>query len=226
MTSYLDDHSRFVPGSSIHHDPTAKHAIKLLEESISQYSKPEQALTDRRTHFYPARGGSSESTEFCTRSSIEHMITSVRRPPTIGKTEAFHKAYAYEAWTYPTHRAFVNHSNYERSHQGIGYLRRADVYSTSLRDTSQQIEQAAAYGQNVYDRRTSPFFWKMAYSPELLSRLEVGKTGCCSDLHHGHNRCHRVLRLDTCRSCGSCSYHQTTHANAILRCAQGKADRT
>jgi hypothetical protein len=30
MISYLDDHSRFVPGSGIHHNPTAKHAIKLL----------------------------------------------------------------------------------------------------------------------------------------------------------------------------------------------------
>ena len=37
MISYLDDHSRFIPGSRIHHNPTAQHAIKLLEESIGQY---------------------------------------------------------------------------------------------------------------------------------------------------------------------------------------------
>jgi transposase InsO family protein len=132
MISYLDDHSRFVPGSRTHHNPTAKHAITLLEESISQYGKPEQVLTDRGSQFYPARGGISEFTEFCTRNSIEHIVTSVRRPSTIGKIEAFHKAYVYEAWMYPTHREFVNYWNYERPHQGIGYLYPADVYFRDL----------------------------------------------------------------------------------------------
>jgi transposase InsO family protein len=85
MISYLDDHSRFVPGSSIHHNPTAKHAIKLLEESVNKYGKPDQVLTDRGTQFYPARGGVSEFTEFCTGNGIEHIVASVRRPSTIGK---------------------------------------------------------------------------------------------------------------------------------------------
>lgn len=132
MISYLDDHSRFIPGSRIHHNPTAEHAIKLLEESVKQYGKPAQILTDRGTQFYPARGGISEFTEFCSGNGIEHIVTSVRRPSTIGKIEAFHKAYTYEAWIYPTHREFVNYWNYERPHQGIGYLYPADVYFRDL----------------------------------------------------------------------------------------------
>jgi len=80
MISYLDDHSRFVPGSRIHHNPTAEHAIKLLEESMRQYGKPGQILTDRGTQFYPARGGRSEFTEFCSGNGIEHIVASVRRP--------------------------------------------------------------------------------------------------------------------------------------------------
>jgi transposase InsO family protein len=136
MISYLDDHSRFIPGSRIHHNPTAEHAIKLLEESVRRYGKPDQILTDRGPQFYPARGGVSEFTEFCTGNGIEHIVASVRRPSTIGKVEAFHKAYVYEAWIYPTHQAFVNYWNYERPHQGIGYLYPADVYFRDLRDTS------------------------------------------------------------------------------------------
>jgi len=132
MISYLDDHSRFIPGSKIHHNPTAEHAIKLLEESMRQYGKPDQILTDRGTQFYPARGGISEFTEFCTGNGIEHIVTSIRRPSTIGKIEAFHKAYTYEASIYPTHHAFVNYWNYERPHQGIGYLYPADVYFRDL----------------------------------------------------------------------------------------------
>jgi transposase InsO family protein len=128
MISYLDDHSRFIPGSRIHHNPTAEHAIKLLEESVSEYGKPDQILTDRGTQFYPARGGVSEFTEFCTGNGIEHIVASVRRPSTIGKIEAFHKAYVCESWMFPTHREFIHYWNYERPHQGIRYLYPADVY--------------------------------------------------------------------------------------------------
>ena len=128
MISYLDDHSRFIPGSRIHHNPTAEHAIKLLEESVRQYGKPDQILTDRGTQFYPARGGRSEFTEFCRGNGIEHIVASVRRPSTIGKIEAFHKAYVCESWMFPSHRGFIHYWNYERPHQGIRYLYPADVY--------------------------------------------------------------------------------------------------
>jgi putative transposase len=132
MISFLDDHSRFVPGSRVHHNPTAEHAIKLLEDSARQYGKPDQILTDRGTQFYPARGGISEFTEYCSGNGIQHIVTSVRRPSTIGKIEAFHKAYAIEASIYPTHKEFVNYWNYQRPHQGIGYLYPADVYFRDL----------------------------------------------------------------------------------------------
>ncbi len=132
MISYLDDHSRFIPGSRVHHNPTAEHAIRLLEESMKAYGKPTQILTDRGTQFYPARGGVSEFTEFCSGNGIEHIVTSIRRPSTIGKIEAFHKAYTIEASIYPTHQAFVNYWNYERPHQGIGYFYPADVYFKDL----------------------------------------------------------------------------------------------
>ena len=128
MISYLDDHSRFIPGSRIHHNPTAKHAIRLLEESVKQYGKPDQILTDRGTQFYPARGGRSGFTKFCRGNGIEHIVASMRRPSTIGKIEAFHKAYVCESWMFPSHRGFIHYCNYERPHQGIRYLYPADVY--------------------------------------------------------------------------------------------------
>jgi len=138
MISILDDHSRFIPGSRIHHNPTTEHAIKLLEESIRQYGKPDQILTDRGTQFYPARGeGPSTFTEFCSGNSIEHIVASVRRPSTIGKIEAFHKAYTIEASMFSNHKQFVDYWNYERPHQGLSYLYPADVYFRDLkRDTS------------------------------------------------------------------------------------------
>jgi len=133
MISYLDDHSRFVPGSEIHNNPTSENAIQLLEASIAKYGKPDQILTDRGTQFYPARGETSAFTEFCSGNGIQHIVASVRRPSTIGKIEAFHKAYKLEAWMFPTHQQFVNYWNYERPHQGISYLYPADVYFRDLK---------------------------------------------------------------------------------------------
>ena len=133
MISYLDDHSRFVPGSEIHHNPTGEHAIHLLKDCIRQYGKPDQILTDQGTQFHPARGDLSDFTEFCSRNDIEHIMASVRRPSTIGKIEAFHKAYDCESWMFKTHQEFIKYWNYERPHQGIRYLYPADIYFRDLK---------------------------------------------------------------------------------------------
>jgi len=132
MISFLDDHSRFVPGSEIHHDHTGDCAIHLLETCISEYGKPGQILTDQGTQFHSARGGVSAFTEFCSGNGIQHIVASVRRPSTIGKIEAFHKAYKYEACMFNSHREFIHYWNYERPHQGIGYKYPADIYFKDL----------------------------------------------------------------------------------------------
>ena len=132
MISYLDDHSRYVPGSEVHHNPTGEHVIHLLEECIHQYGKPDQILTDQGTQFHPARGDCSAFTEFCSGNGIEHIMASIRRPSTIGKIEAFHKAYEAESWMFKTHNEFINYWNYQRLHQGIGYLYPADIYFRDL----------------------------------------------------------------------------------------------
>ena len=54
------------------------------------------------------------------------------RPSTIGKIEAFHKAYGLEAWMFKTHQEFIHYWNYQRPHQGIGYLYPADIHFCDL----------------------------------------------------------------------------------------------
>jgi transposase InsO family protein len=133
MVSYLDDHSRYVPGSEIHHNPTGEHAIQLLEDCIHEHGKPDQILTDQGTQYHPARGDLSAFTEFCNGNGIEHIMASKRRPSTIGKIEAFHKAYDQEACMFKTHQEFIHYWNYQRPHQGIGYLYPADIYFRDLK---------------------------------------------------------------------------------------------
>ena len=76
MVSYLDDHSRFIPGSRIHHNVTTEHAIRLLEESIKQYGKPDRIFTDTGRQFHPARAAISEFTEWCSGNGSSIMIKS------------------------------------------------------------------------------------------------------------------------------------------------------
>ena len=132
MVSYLDDHSRYVPGSEIHYNPTSEQAIHLLEDCIHEHGKPDQILTDQGTQYHPARGDLSAFTEFCNGNGIEHIMASKRKPSTIGKIEAFHKAYGLEAWMFKNHQEFIHYWNYQRPHQGIDYQYPADIYFIDL----------------------------------------------------------------------------------------------
>jgi len=116
---------------------------------MKTYGKPRQILTDRGIEFYPTKGETSAFTEFCSGNGIKHIVASVRRPSTIGKIEAFHKAYENEAWMFDSHRGFIRYWNYERPHQGIGYLYPADVY---FRDRCGGIVQVRFFGPKFNSR--------------------------------------------------------------------------
>lgn len=129
MITYLDDHSRFIPGSAIFENATSENAIDLLKRCISEFDTPEQILTDQGTQFHTTQAdGITEFDKFCRRYRIEHIVASKRRPTTIGKVERFHGSYEREAWRFPSHGDYIKHWNYERPHQGIGYLIPADIY--------------------------------------------------------------------------------------------------
>lgn len=133
MITYLDDHSRFIVGSEKFWDPTTDNALNLFEKAVKKYGKPVQVLTDRGIQFYCAdkegkKQGESVFTQTLEDMGIEHIVCSKRRPTTIGKVEAWHKAYECEAWRYKTLRRFVYYWNYKRLHQGINYLIPAELY--------------------------------------------------------------------------------------------------
>ena len=128
MTSYQDGHSRFITGSVKIYSPTGENTIFLLERTVKRYGVPEQILTDRGTQFKPARGGTSEFELHCQDLGIEHITASVRRPTTIGKIEAFHKAYEVESHPFNQHWSFIRIYNYTRPHEGLHYLTPSENY--------------------------------------------------------------------------------------------------
>jgi len=128
MVSFQDDRSRFITGSVKPWNPTGENAILLLDKAVRQYGIPEQVLTDQGTQFKPARGEESEFDMCCSELGIEHITASVRRPTTIGKIEAFHKAHEAESHLFKWHWSFVRHYNYTRPHEALNYLTPAEIY--------------------------------------------------------------------------------------------------
>jgi len=128
MISFQDDHSRFITGSVKVWDPTGENALRLLEKAVRKYGVPEQVLTDQGTQFKPARGETSEFARHCQIMGIQHITASKRRPTTIGKIEAFHKAYENEAHLFNVHWSFIRYYNHTRPHEALNYLTPATIY--------------------------------------------------------------------------------------------------
>lgn len=129
MISFLDDHSRFITNSDKFWEPDTENAIRVLEKAIKRNGLPKQIVTDKGSQFHNNQSDEpSEFTQFCIDNSIEHITASKRRPTTIGKIEAFHKAYDKEYWITNSHKKFIHYWNYERPHGGISYLIPCQVY--------------------------------------------------------------------------------------------------
>jgi transposase InsO family protein len=129
MITFLDDHSRFIPGSRVYENATTGNCLQVLKQALDEFGKPNQILTDQGTQFHTwQEDGKTKFTKFLERKDIQHIVASKRRPTTIGKVERFHGSYENEAWRYPSHKEYIHHYNYERPHQALKYLTPADVY--------------------------------------------------------------------------------------------------
>lgn len=129
MITFLDDYSRYIPGSKVFESATSGEALHVLRKALQVCGKPQQILTDQGVQFYTwQEDGKTEFTKYLERRDIQHIVASKKRPTTIGKVERFHGSYEREAHLFPTHHEYINHWNYRRPHQGIQYLKPADLY--------------------------------------------------------------------------------------------------
>jgi len=137
MLTFLDDHSRFIPGIRIEDDATTEFALKLFRKCGKKYGFPEQVLTDQGVQFYCAEKkgkerSESEFTQTLRELGVQHIVASKRRPTTIGKVERFHRSYEEEHGRFRTLGAFHRYYNYERPHQALDYQFPAEVYFRDL----------------------------------------------------------------------------------------------
>jgi hypothetical protein len=133
----MDDHSRFLTGFGLHASQSTALVLEVLRTAITSYGTPEEVLTDNGTQYVTWRGKSAFTKELEKRG-IRQVVASPRRPQTLGKIERFWGT----LWRECIETAvfldladaqrrighFIDHYNFQRTHQGIDGLVPADRY--------------------------------------------------------------------------------------------------
>ena len=137
MVVFLDDHSRYVVGYGVHASMGGALVIETLRAAIAAYGAPEEVLTDNGPQYQTWRG-KSRFTKELAKLGIKHLLARPRHPQTVGKAERFWGT----LWRECVQQAafidvedarkrvghFIDHYNFQRTHQGIDGLVPADRF--------------------------------------------------------------------------------------------------
>lgn len=160
----LDDFSRFILGWRLLEETSIDAVIGLVQDAIDRYGKMVEILTDRGFVFYSWRGV-NRFERYLELEGIDHTHARPHHPQTLGKVEACNRRIKRELFDRErflnAHDAdaaiekWVNHYNYERTHQGIGGLL---VPAERFHGQSKQVISAISQGidivaQNCYPAR-------------------------------------------------------------------------
>ena len=137
LVAFMDDHSRFLTGFGLHASQSGALVLEVLRTAITSYGVPEEILTDNGTQYVTWRGKSAFTKELEKRG-IRQVVASPRRPQTLGKIERFWgtlwrecvEAAVFLDLADAQRRIghFIDHYNFQRTHQGIDGLVPADRY--------------------------------------------------------------------------------------------------
>ncbi len=137
LVGFLDDHSRYMVGFGLYASSSGALVRAVFEGAIANYGAPEEVLTDQGPQYHTWRG-TSEFARLCARRGIRQVVARARHPQTLGKIERFWGT----LWRECVERAvfqglddarkriglFIDHYNFQRTHQGLQGLVPADRY--------------------------------------------------------------------------------------------------
>jgi len=159
LVSILDDYSRFIVAHKVCTTQSADNVIGVFQEAVESYGLPNQVLTDRGSQFSSWKGINSFQ-ELMGNLGVEHILTQVQSPQTIGKIESFHRNIQKELLRRKEFgtikevrqaiEEYVEYYNFERVHMGIGYLTPADRFFNAAAAVEKTINLSAEDGLNFY----------------------------------------------------------------------------
>lgn len=154
----LDDFSRFILGWRLLEETSIDAVIGLVQDAIDRYGKMQEILTDRGFVFYSWRGV-NRFERYLELEGIDHTHARPHHPQTLGKVEACNRRIKEELFDRErflnTHDAdaaidrWINHYNYERTHQGLGGLL---VPAERFHGQSKQVVSAMSQGIDIVDQ--------------------------------------------------------------------------
>jgi transposase InsO family protein len=153
LVAFMDDHSRFIVGYGLHASQSAALVIEVLRAAVLNYRAPRELLTDNGSQYVTWRGKSAFTKELESRG-IRHIISSPRHPQTLGKVERFWGS----LWRECVQRAvfvdladaqkriglYIDHHNFQRTHQGIDGLYPADRYFGAAPEVLRTLKERVA----------------------------------------------------------------------------------
>jgi len=160
----LDDFSRFILGFRLLESTSVDAVIGVVTQAVDRYGKMDEILTDRGFVFYSWRG-INRFERFLQIHRIDHTHARPHHPQTLGKVEACNRRIKQELIDqhhFPNlHEAdtaianWVEHYNYQRTHQGIGGFL---VPAERFHGQADQVLSAIEKGIDVSDCQTHTFF--------------------------------------------------------------------
>lgn len=125
----LDDHSRFLTGWDLLQRESMDDAVRVFEDAVRRYGKPEAVLTDRGATFH-TWSGIGRFDRMLEAYDVDHILAAPEHPRTCGKIEAVNKAIQKELIDRVEFRNFldakeqigrwIDDFNHQRTHQGLG----------------------------------------------------------------------------------------------------------
>ena len=137
LVGFMDDHSRFITSYGLHTSQSGALVIETLRAGIGSFGAPREVLTDNGSQYITWRGTSQFQQE-CTKRGITQIVSSPRRPQTLGNIERFWGSLWRECVDAAVFQDladarlrighFIDHYNFQRPHQGISGMVPADRF--------------------------------------------------------------------------------------------------
>ena len=153
LVAFLDDHSRFITGYGLHASQSTALVLEVLRAALTCHGTPEEILTDNGSQYVTWRGTSAFAKELAKRG-IKQVVAAPRRPQTLGKIERFWGTLWREcvesaifldlADAQKRIGLFIDHYNFQRTHNGIDGLVPADRYFGAATEVKQALQARVA----------------------------------------------------------------------------------
>ncbi|MBZ0135695.1 MAG: IS481 family transposase [Planctomycetes bacterium] len=170
LVGFMDDHSRFVVGFGLHASASGAMVRESFEAAIANYGAPEEILTDNGAQYHTWRGKSAFA-KLCEKRGIKQIVARPRHPQTLGKIERFWGTLWRECLETAIFRGlddarerirhFVDHYNFQRTHQGIDGAAPADRFFSAapeVRKTLNERVEANAIDLARHGTPRKPFY--------------------------------------------------------------------